>query len=331
MFHNISARQSPFTDGIHVSISPCKLESTLRYLTAHYTPVRLEDVINTCNGMRLPPRPLLLTFDDAYASVAEIAAPLCWKYHLPAVFFVNAAFIDNHKLAPDNLICYVANIIGMRALNVAARSVSGNGMPELHSISEVFKKYLPTISLTDREIFLDSLVRISGVDGRDVAENAKLYITKKQLSCLGAYGFEIGNHTYTHTYCRSYTAQQIVSEVDRNKRVLEDYSGAKIRSFSLPYGSAKDLTVKLKNHLKCTGHQAIFLSESVANAPVINQYHLDRVSLCAESDGTLLMEIEILPHVRAIRNKIYSKLNNLTRRCSSLANILSITNHRIKR
>jgi len=121
VFHHISAKDLPFTHGINVRTSPEEFEMALAFIAANYTPVRLDDVLDA--GRKLPSRPMLVTFDDAYASVADIAAPLCKKYRIPAVFFVNAAPLDNQMLAADNLVCYAARMHGMTALNAAAREV----------------------------------------------------------------------------------------------------------------------------------------------------------------------------------------------------------------
>jgi peptidoglycan/xylan/chitin deacetylase (PgdA/CDA1 family) len=305
VFHNISPTESPFTAGIRVSITPKTFEAALRFLTAHYVPVSLQDVLTGCNGNGLPPRAILVTFDDAYASVAECAAPLCRQFGVPAVFFVNAAFVDNQRLAPDNLVCYVANVLGMETINAAARAVAGNETLELHSLAEVFGAFLPAISLADREAFLEALRNLSGINESRMAKDASLYLTSKQLCDLTHFDFEIGNHTYTHTHCRSFSQQDLVSEVERNKAELEALSGTKIRSFSQPYGSSKDLTPELAEHLKRSGHQAVFLSESVANPRRPDLFHLDRISTCAESDDTLFFEIEVLPRLRAIRNRLF--------------------------
>lgn len=305
VFHDISAKPSPFTAGIRVSVSPEKFESALRFLSTHYAPVRLEDVLTDCGGRGLPPRALLVTFDDAYASVAEWAAPLCRKYGVPAVFFANAAFIDNRRLAPDNLVCYVAKMQGMETINAAVRAVPGMGSLELHSLAEVFSVFFPVISLDEREVFLDALRRFAGIDESRLAGEANLYLTGRQLRDLTSFDFEIGNHTYTHTHCRTLSRRDFVAEVDRNKAQLEALTGTKIRSFSLPYGSSKDLTPELGEHLECSGHEAVFLSQSVANSLRPDLLHLDRISTCAASDGTLFFEIEILPRLRAIRNRLF--------------------------
>jgi peptidoglycan/xylan/chitin deacetylase (PgdA/CDA1 family) len=303
VFHNISAKESPFTTGMSVSISPAKFEAALRFLARYYTPVRLQDVLTNADGRGLPPRAVLVTFDDAYASVADLAAPLCRQFGVPAVFFVNAAFLNNERLAPDNLVCYVANVLGMETIRAAAGTVRGAGIFKLQSFSEVFTSFFPAISLAEREVFLDALRQLAGINESRMAQEAGLYLTSKQLGEMASFDFEIGNHTYTHVHGRSLSHQDFGPQVDRNKKELEAASGTKVRSFSQPYGSSKDLTRELAEHLQCSGHEAVFFSESVANPRGADPFHLDRVSSRAESDDTFFFEIEVLPRLRAIRNR----------------------------
>jgi peptidoglycan/xylan/chitin deacetylase (PgdA/CDA1 family) len=305
VFHNISDEQSPFTAGIGVTITPNKFEAALRFLTAHYVPVCLQDVLTSCEGRGLPLRAILVTFDDAYASVAEWAAPLCQKFGVPVVFFVNAAFLNNQRLAPDNLVCYVANTMGMETINAAIRAVQGPEAIQAHSLADVFGRFFPASSLVERDAFLDALRQLTGINESAMAKEACLYLTSNQLLDLRSFDFEIGNHTYTHPHCRSLSQSDFASEVDKNKAELESLSGTKIRSFSIPYGSSKDLTQELVQHLERTGHQAVFLSESVSNSRQANRFHLDRISTSAESDDSLFLEIEVLPRLRAIRNRLF--------------------------
>jgi peptidoglycan/xylan/chitin deacetylase (PgdA/CDA1 family) len=305
VFHDVSATDSPFTRGMNVSITPRKFEAALRFLTTHYTPVRLQDVLSDSDGRRLPSRAVLVTFDDAYASIAESAAPLCRQFGVPAVFFVNAGFLDNQRLAPDNLVCYVANVFGMETIRAAARAVRGAKTPELQSLTEVFTLFFPAISLAEREVFLEALRQLSRINEGGMAKGAGLYLTSKQLCDLTSFDFEIGNHTYTHVHCRALSREEFGSQVDRNKAELEALSGTKVRSFSQPYGSSTDLTPDLAEHLERSGHKAVFLSESVANPRGVNPFDFDRVSTRAESDDTLFLEIEILPRLRAVRNRLF--------------------------
>jgi len=309
VFHDISASESPFTRGIGVSITPDKFEAALRFLTRYYTPVSLQEVLANCDGQGLPPRPLMVTFDDGYASVMEWAAPLCSKFGVPAVFFLNAAFLDNHRLAPDSLVCFVANVLGMETINAAVRIVKGADTPKLNCMAEVSSRFFPTISLAERGVFLDALAHLGRINEHQLAEEARLYITRKQLCELASLGFEIGNHTYTHVRCRSLTTGDLAEEVDRNKADLEAASGKKVRSFSVPYGSSKDLSRDLVAHLRLSGHEVAFLSESAANLRGANQFHFDRVAMQAANDGTLFFQIEVLPRLRATRNSFFRTRN----------------------
>jgi peptidoglycan/xylan/chitin deacetylase (PgdA/CDA1 family) len=304
VFHHISAKPSPFTTGTKVTTSPKDFENALSFLTAHYTPVHLQEVLTDCDGRGLPPRAVLVTFDDAYASVAEWGAPLCRRFGVPAVFFVNAAFLDNQQLAPDNLVCYVANVMGMDVVNNAVRAVKGHANTNLRTLVDVFGNFFPAISLSDRDVFLDALRQQAGVDENRLAIQAKLYLTSQQLRDMPSFDFEIGNHTYSHPYCRLLSKQDFKTEIDKNRAELESISGTKVRSFSLPYGSSKDLTPELAEHIESTGHQAAFFSESVANPERADLFHIDRVSTCADSDDKLFLEIEVLPRLRAVRNRL---------------------------
>ncbi len=289
-------------------------ESALRFLTKYYTPVRLQDVLTESNEHKLPLRPVLVTFDDAYASVREVAAPLCKQYGVPAVFFVNAAFLDNRQLALDNLVCYAANVMGLSTINVAADRVTARKGVELLSVEDVFNRFLPTISLAAREAFRKALVELLGTRETELAAQAQLYLTSRQLRDLTGFDFEIGNHTLTHISCRSLTQQDLDGEIDRNKTELEALSGQDVRSFSVPYGCAKDLPDELVVHLQRTGHQAAFLVESIANQPHADRFGLNRVSIKVAGHAAFFSEIEILPRFRSTRNWLWRNLSPSARR-----------------
>jgi peptidoglycan/xylan/chitin deacetylase (PgdA/CDA1 family) len=303
VFHDVSPQESIFTRGMGVSVTPAEFEKALRFLVKRYNPVRLEDVIAACNGRPLPPRPVLLTFDDGYASVMEWAAPLCIKYGVPGVIFLNAGFLDNVALAPDNLVCYVANVLGMEVINAAVLAIKGSDTPPVKCLVDVFSCLFPSISLVERRAFLIALACLSEVSERELAREAALYLTHKDVRDLAASGFEIGNHTYSHVRARVLSRDSIAAEISENKAALEYLSGKQVRAFSLPYGSSADLSKELVEHLKLSGHEVAFLSESVANTRSTDRFRLDRVSMRANRDDTMFFEIEILPRLRALRNR----------------------------
>jgi peptidoglycan/xylan/chitin deacetylase (PgdA/CDA1 family) len=308
-FHNVSDTESSLTKGLGVTITRANFEAALTFLARHYTPVSLQEVLQDPDGRKLPPRPVLVTFDDAYASVVEFAAPLCQKFGVPAVFFINAGCLDNQQLALDNLVCHVANALRMDAINAAARVVDSAKRTDLRSLQQVFSHFLPAVSLPARERLRDALSQLAHIRAEALAAEAGLYLTSQQLRSLATFNFEIGNHTYTHVNCRSLLRKDFDGEINRNKAVLEEISGRTVRSFSVPYGSWADLDSALEDHLRRTGHEAVFLSESLANPPSGDRFRLDRVSVKARSDAELFSELEVLPRLRTVRNRLSGVTN----------------------
>jgi peptidoglycan/xylan/chitin deacetylase (PgdA/CDA1 family) len=309
LFHEIAETESVFTKGLGVTVTRKQFEAALRFIAKHYTPVSLNDVLAESNGNPLPPRPVLLTFDDAYRSVREFAAPLCFELGVPAVFFVNGSCLNNQQLALENLLCYVANVRGLNAVNAAIQAVDGVGNLAVGSLLEVFSRFLPATSLPGRQAFRSALLRLAGIDEIELAAEAGLYMSSQQLRDLANFKFEIGNHTYSHANCRILSSADFAAEIDRNKAVIEEVSGTNVRSFSVPYGSSLDLTNSLAEHLRSEGYKAVFLAEGRANSSRIHDLTLehltlDRVSLKANTDAAFFSEIEILPRLRSLRSSL---------------------------
>lgn len=61
-----------------------------------YTVVGLDDVLGYyADGAELPPRPVLITFDDGYRDNLEHAAPVLERHGYPAVLFAPIAYLDD--------------------------------------------------------------------------------------------------------------------------------------------------------------------------------------------------------------------------------------------
>jgi peptidoglycan/xylan/chitin deacetylase (PgdA/CDA1 family) len=310
LYHDISDTMSTFTEGLGVTVNLKSFEDDIRFLSKHYTPVTLDVALNPPRNPKKNYRPVLLTFDDAYASVVTEAAPICQKYGIPAVFFVSSRFIDNQDVALDNLICYVANTRGYDAINKAASDAVKSPV-KLSNLSEVCGDFLPRVWHEQREVFRQGLADAAGHTLKEMAQEAGLYINSDQLRSLASFNFEIGNHTYSHVYGRNLEGNDFAEEIGRNKSVLESISGKPIRTFSAPYGSAIDLPQKLVEYLQRSKHASAFLVESSVNNPRTDPFHLLRVSVQVSSNADLFSELEVMPRLRSIRDALFRRQGNV--------------------
>ncbi|HSJ58398.1 MAG TPA: polysaccharide deacetylase family protein [Anaerolineae bacterium] len=97
MYHRIDSAP-PGADVFRrdLSVSPAKFEEQLRFLTEQgYETITLADLtLHLTVGQSLPPRPIILTFDDGYADAYTHAFPLLRRYGFTGTFFLTTAPID---------------------------------------------------------------------------------------------------------------------------------------------------------------------------------------------------------------------------------------------
>lgn len=98
MYHYISS--PPKTNDrvrLDLSVSPTNFENELKYLAAYsYTAVSLYDIYGAlATGTTLPPKPVVITFDDGYRDAYVNAYPLLKKYNMTGTFFVVSDFITS--------------------------------------------------------------------------------------------------------------------------------------------------------------------------------------------------------------------------------------------
>lgn len=94
-YHAVTAKAAPYDR--YGSIPQKLFVEQMEYLRTHgYNPVSLDDILKAAEGKKpLPPKPVLLTFDDAYQSYYEFVVPVLEKFGYPSVVAVVGRFIDN--------------------------------------------------------------------------------------------------------------------------------------------------------------------------------------------------------------------------------------------
>ncbi|MFZ0638974.1 MAG: polysaccharide deacetylase family protein [Candidatus Acidiferrales bacterium] len=318
LFHDIADQVCGFTKGLGVTLGIKDFEATIKFISRYYTPIGLQDYLGARPKGKLPHRPILVTFDDAYASVALNAAPILRHYKVPAVFLVNASLIGNEELGLDNLLCYVANTSGVETVRSVARQFAPSGEFERASLEQVFDDLLPVMSQDGIRKFRTALSSAAGISSVDLARRAKLYVTAEQLRALAESGFEIGNHTFSHVFCRSLAGGDFEQEIDANKAKLETITGSRVRAFSVPYGSPADLTRELADNLRRFGHEVVFLARDRSNSPGTDLYRLNRINVHAGSEQDLFGQIEILPRLRSLADLLFCRNTGLPKALDAL-------------
>ena len=94
-YHAISYKPQSYKDP-NLVIKPKQLEAQIKYLYQHrYNTISLTDLYGAMYlGKKLPPKPVILTFDDGLREQYRVAFPILKKYRKKATFFVTPCVFD---------------------------------------------------------------------------------------------------------------------------------------------------------------------------------------------------------------------------------------------
>lgn len=183
----------------HYMIDCDVFEKILHFFSKHYSIVSLSDVIAFSRGdiKSLPPRPLLITFDDGWRDNYDYAMPLLQAYHMPAVLFmVSSVFGRMEPFWQEKLIgLYQAGKLSIDDFN-ALRVGLGLGPIKGETLLE-----------SDVRGFISTLFHQNPVNGDQVVdflyqkfpEETRQFVTIDELKEMMINDFEVGFHGQTHT------------------------------------------------------------------------------------------------------------------------------------
>lgn len=97
MYHKVTP--DPRSGGLGLRVSPEKFAAQMRYLREHgYTVVSLDDAAAFLKGVKsLPPKPVVITFDDGYRDNYLYALPILAEYGYPATIYLVAHAVGRYN------------------------------------------------------------------------------------------------------------------------------------------------------------------------------------------------------------------------------------------
>lgn len=197
LYHIVSNERIPHVKHRYPYRSIKQFQIDLDFFQKYFSPISLSDLIKCVKGDKeINERSFLLTFDDGYKEVAEIIAPILIKRSLPAVFFINSAFVDNNEMFYRD-----------KASLIIDKMESIKGGRVLQEISELVMAKSPTVKDIKSAILginyqnkylIDEAARLLDVDFERYLIEKKPYLTSSEISDLIDQGFIIGAHSIDH-------------------------------------------------------------------------------------------------------------------------------------
>ena len=250
--------------------SPATFAATVAWLKRHFHLITLEELLAALNGHRLPPRALLLTFDDGYRDLFLHAFPILRQLKAPATVFVTTDVIDHADA-----------LLWMDRLSYALwttrnETVECPGLGLIRLADETLRRAaygriigrLKRIDESQRRRELEQLLALLKVTFPSrVAEG--VYLSSEEIRTMSRHEISIGSHTCSHPILSRISGSALRREIVESKALLEAMIERPVTAFAYPNGTPADYTDETIALLREAGFRA-----AMTTVPGVNR--LDR-------------------------------------------------------
>ncbi|MDB5203422.1 MAG: hypothetical protein JWQ27_2831 [Ferruginibacter sp.] len=254
--HTVSDKVLPHISELYAYKNVKQFTEDLDFLLKYYKPVYPEvllDCINTQN--RLPEKSFLLTFDDGFREVFDIIAPILEAKAVPAIFFINPAFIDNKQLffrSKASLLIHELKKDPQPAMLSACAAHLQLKDPTLENVVSAIKQISQS-----KSFILDNIAGNINFSYADYLQQQQPFLRFEQLQQLQQRGFTIGAHSWDHPYYQQLNEQQQLDQTLHSCAYVRDKLHAEHNFFSFPY-SDQSLPQQLFDKLVLTDVDLFF-------------------------------------------------------------------------
>lgn len=235
------------------SVTPELLEEIIAFLRCNYEFVGVRDVLQSLSGKQaLPPRPVLITFDDGWRDNLEWARQVL--QNVPWVLFVATDAVAG----PDQWWQEVL-LWALRSGRAGYRELWQSATADGSDSADAGQAILPLLM---RYAKLGPEQRRRALHAHEEALRcvcaARHMLTAAELRTLLGSGVDVGSHGASHLPLAF--VDDVVADLDRSKQWLSDFSCLPVMSF--PHGRYNDDCLRAATDL---GFQAMFTSDAVLN------------------------------------------------------------------
>lgn len=218
-------------------------------LLKYFKPVSVDEIVETVvSGKKMPKNSFLLSFDDGFKEVYEVIAPILSSKGVPALFFVNPAFLDNRQLFYRCKISLVIEkLIQKRdspGLLAGCMEILGNG--HFQSPDGLIAA-VKNITQLNQDL-LNGLASKLELSFDDYLEKNQPFLTSSQVKELSDKGFSIGAHSWDHPYYHLISAEEQLRQTVNSSRYIKENFSPAFNFFSFPH-SDQTLPQSFFDHL----------------------------------------------------------------------------------
>ncbi len=276
-FHHIAeqAVDYQFDPGV-ADASPAQFRRQLETLLRWANPISLDDLMGALDGKALAANPVMITFDDGYASNYHTALPILSSLGVPATFFVATKFINERRLFWWEALAWTLKQTTRTTLHLPATSGDTivDQLPQrtFSSASPTLLKELTDIVKNTAHMNIDAFVHAiataADVEWTPTIERQlanELLLSWDQLRMMISKGMAVGSHTHSHRVLQTVPVDELHQELAGSKAMLQQELGCDIHAIAYPVGRRIQKDSAIRAALQDAGYRLGFTNASGVN------------------------------------------------------------------
>lgn len=240
-----------------VSASAEGFSRQMRWIGRHMHPMRFDQVLACVDaGERLPPRAVLVTFDDGYEDNHRVAYPVLRDAGVPAMFFVATGHIDSGlPFAYDWLVHMVCTTDeGVLDVPELGRSWTlPTGIAGRRAVAGQLLGRIKALDALAQSALIERLEREWGMPR--AAHPHCRPMTWAQLREMQAGGMELGSHGVGHHMLAKLPRERMVAELVGSCEALQREVGVDVQVLSYPVGGLDAFDAQVQEAARAAGYR----------------------------------------------------------------------------
>lgn len=238
-YHRIVDSTASSVDGFRPTVSATSeaFARQIEFLASHCRVVSLSAVVTAIRGgHELPPRAVLITFDDGYRDNVDVALPLLAARGLPAAVFLATNHVGGERPFFWDVAACLFDQAGNGDLQLPL--LGHRRWTDASSRAAVIREFVQRLKRMpdeERALALADLSTALGVSMRPGAL-AHLHMTWEDVRRGARAGLEFGSHTMRHAILPHLDAEDAKAELTGSKVRLERELGVPVVAFAYPNG-----------------------------------------------------------------------------------------------
>jgi peptidoglycan/xylan/chitin deacetylase (PgdA/CDA1 family) len=252
LYHSVSdGSGNPYLDSV-------TFRAQMELISAEFRAVHPDEYLwHLDRSLPVPPRSVLITFDDGLANNYEVVQPIMEQLQLPWILFTTTKGLEaENGFLWMSMLRAICRFTAAETISLLGRTWTAPAQ----SSRRAYKEMNDWLSHHDDEAVRDAVWQVIDNHGHEVPEP---YIRQfcnllngNQLRALCSSPLvELGAHTHSHPFLPRIRQDQLCTEVDTARDRLEEVTGRKVRMFAYPSGLYGEREIQ---HVRHAGFQCAF-------------------------------------------------------------------------